>query len=127
MNLLSYLLNVNLSEIYLANKTFFGQILENFVAIELKKQLTLCDSHAVLYHYRTASGQELDFILQGPGNHIVGLEVKDKSQVAAQDVKQLENLKDTLGNQFKVGIVIYLGNEIIPFGEKLWAVPVTEM
>jgi predicted AAA+ superfamily ATPase len=127
LNLLSYMLNINISEIYSSNKTFFGQILENFVAIELKKQLTFSDLHAELFHYRTASGQEVDFILEGPAKQVVGLEVKAKSQVSAQDIKQLENLKDNLGNQFKAGFVIYLGNEIIPFGENIWAVPVTEM
>jgi predicted AAA+ superfamily ATPase len=32
--------------------------------------------------------------------------------------------KDTLRDKFKKGIVVYTGNEILPFGDNLWAIPV---
>ncbi|MCL5097550.1 MAG: hypothetical protein M1608_08490 [Candidatus Omnitrophica bacterium] len=31
---------------------------------------------------------------------------------------------DKIGNQFRAGVVLYLGDRIIPYGDKLWLVPV---
>jgi predicted AAA+ superfamily ATPase len=126
INLLLYLINTTLPELAQNNKKLFGQVLENYVCIELYKQLTFSDIHAELYHYRAASGQqEIDFILEGPQQQIVGIEVKAKSKVTAQDFQHLASLQSELGKTFKQGFVLYLGNEVIPFGENLWAVPLS--
>jgi hypothetical protein len=34
---------------------------------------------------------------------------------------------DQLGQQFQAGVVLHLGNQIVPFGDKLWLVPVTAL
>jgi len=123
LNLLFYLLNIDTQNLSQNNPMLFGQILENFVAIELAKQITFSDARAKLYHYRTSSGQEIDFIIEGPQNHIVGIEVKARNKINARDFQQLEALKKDLGNKFQCGIVLYQGSDILPFGEHLWAVP----
>jgi len=117
------LLNINLQYLPQINPMLFGQVLENFVAIELTKQLTYSDTHARLYHYRTASGQEVDFILEGIQNHIVGIEVKARSQVSPKDFQHLETLKQEIGEKFRRGFVFYSGTDIVPFGENMWAIP----
>ena len=123
LNILAYLLNINLQDLPQINPMLFGQVLENFVAIELTKQLTYSDIHARLYHYRTASGQEVDFILEGIQNHIVGIEVKARSQVSPKDFQHLETLKQEIGEKFRRGFVFYSGTDIVPFGENMWAIP----
>lgn len=127
LNLLLYLLNVELSDLPQLNGTLLGQVLENFVAVELAKQITFSPTRAKLYHYRTASGQEVDFLLEGPQNHVVGLEVKSKSKVIAKDFQHLESLKKVLGTRFQRGFVIYQGTEIIPFGDDMWAIPLATL
>lgn len=127
LNLLSYLINTSLPDLRQNNTTLFGQVVENYVAIELSKQLTFSAVHANLYHYRSASGQEIDFILEGPNNQIVGIEVKAKSHVTAHDFQQLRALQHELGSRFARGFVLYLGNEVLPFGPNLWAIPVMSM
>jgi predicted AAA+ superfamily ATPase len=125
LNLLSYLIKTELKDLPQENKTLYGQVVENYVAIELNKQLTFSDIQANLYHYRATSGQEVDFILEGPRNNIVGIEVKAKSKVTADDFKHLASLQAELGKPFKRGFVLYAGNDIISFGENLWAVPLS--
>lgn len=127
MNLLCYLLNSNLDHLPQSNPILFGNILENFVAIELAKQITFSKTRSSLYHYRTSSNQEVDFILEGPQNQVVGIEVKSNSKVSARDFKHLEALKGDLSDKFERGFVIYLGSDIIPFGEDMWAIPITAL
>lgn len=85
INLLTYLLNSNLGEIFKNNKTLFGQILESYVAIELSKQITFSKNNVKLFHFRTSNGQEVDFVLEGPDSKIVGIEVKAKEVVDRKD------------------------------------------
>lgn len=127
MTILSYFLNIEISSLKDGNPTLYGQLIENFIAIELSKQLTFCKTQATLYHYRTTSGEEVDFILEGPQHRIIGIEVKAKTQVTARDFRHLDSLKDELGAQFHHGIVFYLGTEIMPFGKNLWAVPISAL
>jgi hypothetical protein len=39
------------------------------------------------------------------------------------DFKNLAMCRDTIGGRFKRGIVFYTGEAVVPFGDKLWAVP----
>lgn len=125
LNLLLYLMNTDIDGVYVTNKTLFGSIFENYVAIELAKQLAFSTVQASLYHYRTAAGKEIDFILEGPNASIVGVEVKARTSVTAHDFQHLESLQATMGKKFKRGIVVYLGNDVVSFGKNLWAVPAT--
>lgn len=125
INLLTYLLNAQLESIASINPMLFGQILENFVAVELNKQLSFSKVRANLYHYRTTARQEVDFLLEGPLNRIVGIEVKARSKINNRDFSHLEALKQDLGDKFLRGFVFYQGKETIPFGKDLWAVPVS--
>ena len=44
--------------------------------------------------------------------------------MAASDFAALKALRDQLGKQFRSEVVLYLGDPIAPFGDKLWLVPV---
>lgn len=101
-----------------------GPLLENFVALEILKQQTWNQTKTKLYHFRTASGQEVDFILEDLSGNVVGIEVKSRESVQGKDFKTLEMLQHELGDKFHKGIVFYSGKDIIAFGEKLWAVPI---
>ena len=50
-------------------------------------------------------------------------EVKASATVAVSDFAALKALRDQLGEQFHAGVVLYLGEQIVPFGDKLWLVP----
>ena len=44
--------------------------------------------------------------------------------MAAADSAALKALRDQLGRQSRAGVVLYLGDQIVPFGDQLWLVPV---
>jgi uncharacterized protein len=49
--------------------------------------------------------------------------VKAGATVTASDFAALKALQDQLGKQFRAGVVLYLGDQIVPFGDPLWLVP----
>lgn len=102
-------------------------MLETFVAIELTKQLTFSETAANLYHYRTAAGQEIDFILEDPNQKTICIEVKAKSKVTLRDFKHIETLQLELGDTFHQGFVVYQGNDVLSFGKNMWAIPFAKL
>lgn len=126
-SLLCHLLQINLRKTAAGDSHKFGQVLENFVASELLKQLAHFDQQVELLHFRTSDGKEVDFILQKPGGALAGIEVKAKDNVGNDDFKGLREFQDQIGKDFACGVVLYRGNSLIPFGDKLWAVPVNAL
>jgi hypothetical protein len=39
----------------------------------------------------------------------------------------LQLLRDQLGRRFHAGVVIYTGDQRLPFGDKLWALPMSTL
>jgi len=120
--LLCHVLNADPNSLRQANPALFGRIVENFVATELMKQLSLF-SGAALYHFRTHDGREVDFVIERRNGEICGIEVKSRDHVESRDFDGLRALKDAAGEKFARGIVFYLGSNITPFGGDMFAVP----
>ncbi len=104
-----------------------GRLLEAFVCQELRKQITWSRTRPSIYYYRTAGGREVDFVLERRGGGIVGIEVKAAVKLTSDDLKGLADLAETVGKRFVAGVLLYQGATIVPFGAKIWAVPVGTM
>jgi uncharacterized protein len=104
-----------------------GPLLESFVLQELRKQLDWSATGGAAYHYRTTAGQEVDMVLESPGLGVVGIEVKASAVVTSGDFRGLRSLKEAAGSSFVRGVVVYLGDKILSFGDSLWAVPVSRI
>jgi uncharacterized protein len=102
-----------------------GRVLENFVAMELRKQSSWSERRPSLYHYRSHSQQEVDLVLEDAAGRAVGIEVKASATVASSDFKGLRHLSTLLGDRFVRGVLLYGGTEIVPFGKHLHAVPLS--
>ena len=124
LNILSHLLNLNPKNVTTDNPLLWGRFIENFVAVELNKQLTFSHTRASLYHYRTSTGREVDFLLEGPEGRIVALEVKSTGNVSAKDFSPIKSLQEDMDKKFHCGLVLYQGNNVLPFGRNLWALPI---
>ena len=126
-SLLCYIRQIDLARAKKFQPELFGHLFENFVASELLKQTAISELRAQLFHFRTNDNKEVDFVLETPDGKLVGVEAKSRDSVVAKDFKGLKVLKDQSHNDFVCGIVLYCGRQIIPFGNRLWAVPVTEI
>ncbi len=100
-----------------------GPMTENLVVMELARQLTWSDERARLYHYRTKDKLEVDAVLETSDGRVVGVEVKAGATVRSEDVAGLRNLARVVGDRFVAGYVLYTGQQTLPFGERIRAVP----
>lgn len=109
------------------DRTLLGHMMETFVVGELRKQLSWADPHTSLCHFRTATGSEVDVVLEQADGSVAGVEIKAGATVGASDFAALQALRDQLGKRFRTGVVLYLGDGLVPFGDKLWLAPVSAL
>ncbi len=102
-------------------------LLENFVAMELRKLALASEAKPDLFHLRTVRQLEVDFVLEGRGGSVVGVDLKPSVTLHPDDVQGLRFLKELAGPDFKCGIVLYLGSEIEPIDPDIVALPVSSL
>ncbi len=124
--LLCHLLNADAERI-VSDVRVSGMVLENFVAMEVLRQLEWSKERVFLYHFRDKDNREVDLVLESARGKVAGIEVKASATVRPQDFRGLERLKRLAGDRFACGIVLYVGEHTVPFGEGLWAVPVSAL
>jgi uncharacterized protein len=108
--------------------SLLGTVLECFVGMELAKQLSATSTRASLLHMRTATGAEVDFVLEGADGRMAGIEVKASATVRGEDFKHLTAMRDRIDpKRFVRGVVLYTGSERLPFGEGLEAWPLATL
>lgn len=119
------LLNVNSQDIW-DDKSLLGQLLETFVFQELRKHADWHEYPLRFYHFRNKDQVEVDIVIE-QGRQIAGVEIKAAATIKTSDFKGLNKLKEACGTQFAGGVVFYDGEAILPFGEKLFAVPIAAL
>jgi hypothetical protein len=55
------------------------------------------------------------------------LEVKAGQTPKRGWFRQLEHMRDTLGDSFMAGVVLYGGQHVLPFGDRLMAAPISAL
>ena len=100
-----------------------GPLLESFVVQEVRRHLRWSATEATAWHFRTALGREVDMVLEAPGGRIVGLEVKAGAGLEQSHFNGLRELAAAAGEGFCRGVVLYSGEQLMSFGDRLWAVP----
>jgi len=104
-----------------------GAVLESFVAGELTRLITWSETRPALFHYRTHTQQEVDFVLEDARGRLVGIEVKKTASPSSSDFKGLRHLREMTGKRFLRGALLYTGAESVSFGEGLHALPVSAL
>lgn len=107
----------------LKNPHVLGQVLETYVYLELQKWASWHDADIDFFHFRNKDQLEVDIILHCEQQYI-GVEVKASQTVQAKDFKGLQKLQSHLVERFTGGVVFYDGKRILPFGDRLYAMPI---
>jgi uncharacterized protein len=97
------------------------------VVQELRRQASWAEGRIQLHHFRTKEGAEVDAVLERAGRQIAGVEVKLSGTVVAKDFRGMKKLREAVGSRFTAGVVLYDGEVTIPFGERLFAVPLSRL
>jgi len=111
----------------LAQSPSLGGLLESFILQEIRKLIDFSQMDIKAYHFRTSDGREVDIVLEGQGQSVIGLEVKASANVSASDFSGLHALAETAGNKFQRGVVLYMGDTVLPFGKQMYALPVSAL
>lgn len=106
------------------NRELLGHLLESFIFCELKKQASWSNHDVNFFHYRDRDQYEVDFILES-NNKFAAIEVKATATVKKADFNAIERFYRLVNKQFKLGVILYDGDHVLPFGDKLWAVPIS--
>jgi predicted AAA+ superfamily ATPase len=106
------------------DRTTMGHLLETFVYLELRKHAEWYENPLHFYYFRDKDKNEVDMLIEKQ-QQFVGIEVKAAATIKESDFKGLNKLQKLLGDAFKCGIVLYDGNAVLPFGERLRAIPLS--
>ena len=102
-----------------ADRALLGHVMENFVAMELTKQLGLVRATLQVvplsHRCRRGGGPRAG----RPMGHLVGVEVKCTHTLQKRDFRGLETLAELTGQRFVRGVVLYMGTTAVPFGKGL--------
>ena len=104
-----------------------GPLVETFLFTELTRQLAVSNVRADMHFYRDREGREIDFVLERRDGSVIGIEAKASSTVKSDSFKHLSWLRDRLGDRFRAGYVLYLGDQVRPFGQRLAALPMSAL
>jgi predicted AAA+ superfamily ATPase len=124
--LLSNLIGFEADKIF-SDSMSWGRLLENFVLNELLKQASWSKFNLSLHHFRSVSGQEVDFIIERTDGKLIAVEVKATAKINASDFNNIKVFAAETGNKFVKGIVLYTGNEAIPFAKNMYAIPIESL
>jgi predicted AAA+ superfamily ATPase len=100
-----------------------GPMMENWVTMELARQLSWSEERGRLYLFRTKDKLEVDAVIETPDGRVIAIEVKAGATVRTEDLSGLRSLSRALGDRFVAGYVLYTGQQTLPFGEKIRALP----
>lgn len=105
----------------------FGHLLETFVVAEVRKQVSWMDGVAVVGHWRTRDGVEVDLVVERDQGSVVAFEVKAGSRVTGGDLAGLRVIRDSLGDAFVAGAVLHTGNRSYIADDRIFALPIDRL
>jgi predicted AAA+ superfamily ATPase len=99
-----------------------GAIFENLVASEIYKTIIHRGEEPQLNFWRTASGSEVDLILEAQGM-LVPIEVKLSATPRPEMAREITRFRKDFGDKAGHGYVIHPGDTTLPLGEGNVAIP----
>ena len=110
-----------------ANRERFGALLESYVFAEVLKLMSASDLRLTPYHFRDQQMHEVDIVLERDDGMVVGIEVKSSATVKSSDFAGLRTLASACGDRFAYGVVLYDSADLVPFGDRLAAAPLSAL
>jgi hypothetical protein len=100
-----------------------GALTESWVHHHLKAFAALAPGTPSLYFFRTANGEECDFVVAG--ERLVPLEVKMTETPTPRDVAGVRTFIELFASQAPFGLLLYPGPHVVPLGERIVALPMS--
>ena len=107
------------------DRGLIGALLETFVFSEILKLMTASEMRLSPYHFRDQQMREVDIVLERDDGMIIGVEIKASATVRSSDFSGLKALAEACGSRFAYGVVLYDSTDVVPFGDRLAAAPLS--
>jgi hypothetical protein len=102
-----------------------GRLLDSFVVAQLRAECTVSELSPHLFHLRDANGRhEVDVLIEFGDGRVIAVEVKADAAPGPDAAKHLRWLRDTIGNQFALGLVLHTGPRPFRLDESIAALPI---
>ncbi|MGB3680773.1 MAG: ATP-binding protein [Candidatus Microthrix parvicella] len=108
-------------------QTELGHLLETFAVGELLKQASWCAEVSGVGHWRTHDHLEVDLVVELDDGGVMGFEVKSGSRVPGDQLKPLKKLREAVGQNFRAGYALYLGERAYTFEDRIHVVPLDRL
>lgn len=102
-------------------------MLETFVYSELLKRANSYSKRYRLFYDYDVTGTEVDIVIENAADDVVGVEVKSSATVRSKDLEGLRKFTAIAGDRFKLGVLLYDGDQTLPFGDGIWAAPISTL
>ncbi len=114
------------AEVLWKDRALFEHLLETFIYQEIRRHASWHDDTITFSHFRSKDKVEIDIVLESRGL-VAGVEVKAAATVTVDDFKGLQKLQQSVKERFTAGVVLYDGDSVVPFGNNLYAVPISTL
>ncbi|MGI5244350.1 ATP-binding protein [Dactylosporangium sp. CA-139066] len=103
--------------------TDYGHLIETFAVGEILKQLSWWDAPVAAGHFRTATGDEVDLVLEGDDGAVIAFEIKAGTRIHGEDLRGIRALRSRLGDRLAAAVLLYTGDLAFAHEEGALVVP----
>jgi uncharacterized protein len=89
--------------------TEYGYLVETFAVGEILKQASWWDAPVTAGHFRTASAEEVDLVLERDDGEVIAFEIKAGTRVDNADLRGIRALRNRIGARLAAAVVLYSG------------------
>ena len=109
------------------DRTPFGPLLETFVFGELLKLAGWSDDRYTFSHLRDKERNEVDIVLEAGSGQVRRRRSEGVRYGLSGGLCRLRRLAGACGDRFSLGLVLYDHDRVVPFGDRMLAVPVSAL
>ena len=102
-----------------------GPLHETFAANEVRKQISFTGTGATLHHYRDRRQREIDLIVRRENGRLIVIEVTAAMRAHGRKADTLAWFRDTFGERFDLGVVLYAGRNPLRLSDRAVALPIS--
>ena len=109
------------------SRTYFRQLLEQFVVQQLVAQQTWSTTSFRLRHFRTRDGATIGVVIELADGRVVLIDVTTNTQPAIEDFATMERLRQSLGDQVIAGVILHTGMHSRRYRDWQYLLPITTL
>jgi len=109
------------------SRTYFRQLLEQFVVQQLVAQQTWSATSFQLRHFRTRDGATIGVVIELADGRVVLIDVTTNTQPTIEEFATMERLRQSLGDQVIAGVILHTGMYSRRYRDWQYLLPITTL